>query len=40
MVKTMNKRETIAGAAGILLAAALLTYGNVIMEVVFRALGI
>lgn len=34
-----NKRETIAGVAGILLAAALLTYGNIFMECLFRALG-
>jgi len=34
------KRNDIAGAAGIALAAALLTYGNVIMEALFRAIGI
>jgi len=35
----MDRRD-IAGAAGIMLAALLLTYGNVIMEIFFRALGI
>ena len=35
----MDRREGIAGAAGVVLAALLLTYGNVIMEVVFNALG-
>lgn len=34
------KRDDIAGMAGILLAAILLTYGNVIMEALFRAIGI
>lgn len=33
-------RHEIAGAAGAILAAALLTYGNVIMEALFRVLGI
>lgn len=36
----MDRRENIAGAVGIMLAALLLTYGNLIMEVVFNALGI
>lgn len=31
--------EGIAGAVGVVLTALLLTYGNVIMEVVFNALG-
>lgn len=35
----MDRRE-IAGAAGVILAAALLTYGNVIMGALFRVLGI
>lgn len=34
------KRNDIAGAAGIVLAAVLLTYGNIIMEYLFRALGL
>lgn len=34
------KRDDIAGMAGILLAAILLTYGNIIMEYLFRALGL
>lgn len=33
-------RCKIAGVAGVLLAASLLTYGNVIMEALFRAIGI
>lgn len=36
----MDKREYIIGAVGIMLAAILLTYGNIIMEFVFNALGI
>lgn len=36
----MDRCKSIAGAAGIALAAALLTYGNVIMEALFRAIGI
>ena len=36
----MDRREGIAGAVGIVLVAALLTYGNVIMEALFRAIGI
>lgn len=34
------KRDDIAGMAGVLLAAVLLTYGNVIMEALFRAIGV
>lgn len=33
-------RCEIAGAVGVVLTALLLTYGNVIMEVVFKAFGI
>lgn len=36
----MDRREGIAGAVGVVLTALLLTYGNVIMEIVFNALGI
>ena len=36
----MDRREGIAGAAGVILTALLLTYGNVFMEAVFWALGI
>lgn len=36
----MDRREGIAGAVGVVLTALLLTYGNVIMEVVFNTLGI
>lgn len=36
----MDRREGIAGAVGIMLTALLLTYGNVFMEMVFRAIGI
>lgn len=36
----MDRRESIAGAVGVVLTALLLTYGNVIMEVVFKAFGI
>jgi len=36
----MDRREYIAGVASIILAALLLTYGNVLMEMLFRALGI
>ena len=32
--------EGIVGAVGVVLTALLLTYGNVIMEIVFKALGI
>ena len=35
----MSALKYIAGAAGILLAAVLLTYGNIIMEALFTALG-
>ena len=35
----MNAHKCIA-AAGIILAALLLTYGNIIMEALFRALGL
>ena len=33
-------RFDFVGMAGVLLAAVLLTYGNVIMEALFRAIGI
>ena len=36
----MKRRNDIAGAAGVILAALLLTYGNVVMEALFTALGI
>lgn len=36
----MSALKYIAGAAGILLAAVLLTFGNIIMEALFRALGV
>lgn len=36
----MDRREGIAGAVGIMLTALLLTYGNVFMEMVFRAIGV
>lgn len=36
----MDRYERIIGAAGVILAALLLTFGNVIMEIFFRALGI
>lgn len=36
----MDRREGIAGAVGVVLTALLLTYGNVIMEIVFKAFGI
>ena len=36
----MKRLNTIAGAAGILLAALLLTYGNIIMEALFKAIGV
>lgn len=36
----MDRCEKVAGAVGVVLTALLLTYGNVIMEVVFKALGI
>ena len=36
----MDRREEIMGVAGIILAATLLTFGNVIMEVFFKMLGI
>ena len=36
----MDRCKGIAEAAGVVLAAVLLTYGNVIMEALFRALGI
>ena len=35
----MDRREGIASAVGVVLTALLLTYGNVIMEVVFNVLG-
>lgn len=35
----MDRRD-MASAAGVILAALLLTFGNVIMEIFFRALGI
>lgn len=36
----MDRREEIMSVAGIILAAMLLTFGNVIMEAFFRMLGI
>ena len=36
----MDRREYIIGVAGVMLAALLLTFGNLIMEALFRALGI
>lgn len=36
----MDRRESIVGAVGVVLTALLLTYGNVIMEVVFEMFGI
>lgn len=36
----MDRRERIIGVIGVAIAAALLTYGNVMMEALFRALGI
>ena len=36
----MDRRESIAGAVGVVLTALLLTYGNVIMEIVFKAFGL
>lgn len=36
----MDRRESIASAVGVVLTALLLTYGNVLMEVVFEMLGI
>lgn len=36
----MSALKYIAGVAGILLAAVLLTFGNIIMEALFRALGV
>lgn len=35
----MDRREGIAGAVGVVLTALLLTYGNVLMEIVFNVLG-
>lgn len=35
----MDRREGIASAVGVVLTALLLTYGNVLMEIVFNALG-
>ena len=36
----MDRRERIIGVIGVVIAATLLTYGNVLMEALFRALGI
>lgn len=36
----MDRRELIIGVAGVMLAALLLTFGNVLMEMLFRALGV
>lgn len=36
----MDRRESVVGAVGVVLTALLLTYGNVIMEVVFEMFGI
>lgn len=35
----MDRRESITGAVGVILTALLLTYGNMLMEVVFKAFG-
>lgn len=36
----MDRCKDVVLVAGILLAAVLLTYGNLIVEVIFRAIGI
>lgn len=36
----MDRREWVIGIVSVAAVAALLTYGNLMMEVVFRALGI
>ena len=36
----MDRREYILGAVGVMLTALLLTFGNVFMEMLFRALGV
>lgn len=36
----MDRRETIIGIIWVLTMAILLTFGNAIMEVVFRAIGV
>ena len=36
----MDRYETIIGAVGVVLTALLLTFGNVLMEMLFRALGV
>ena len=36
----MDRREYIIGAVGVVLTALLLTFGNVLMEMLFRALGV
>lgn len=36
----MDRREEIMGVAGIILAAMLLTFGNGLMEVFFRLIGV
>ena len=35
----MDRREGIAGAV-VIITALLLTYGNIVMEIVFKALGL
>ena len=36
----MDRWEKVVGVAGIILAAVLLTFGNVIVEVIFKAIGL
>lgn len=36
----MDRWETVIGVAGVILAAILLTFGNVIVELLFRAIGL
>ena len=36
----MDRWEKVIGVAGVILAAALLTFGNLIVEVIFKAIGL
>lgn len=36
----MDRRDEIIGAVSVVLTALLLTYGNVLMEIVFKAFGV
>lgn len=36
----MDRWETVIGVAGVILAAILLTFGNVLVEMLFRAIGL